>query len=52
MANENMRDRLLARLSQPENMAEYRNEVAALLERNQKGLRREKWGMGALWGCM
>jgi hypothetical protein len=44
-----MRDRLLARLPQPENMAEYRNEVAALLERNQKGLRREKWGVGALW---
>ena len=49
MGNENMRDRLLARLPQPENIAGYRNEVTALLERNEKKLRREKWVSGAVW---
>ena len=51
MANsdESMRDRLRARLPRPENAAEYRNEVAAMLEKNEKRLRREKWGTAVLW---
>lgn len=48
-SNESMRDRLLSRLPQPENAAEYRNDVAALLAKNERGLRRETWGTGALW---
>ena len=47
--NEEIRDRLLSRLPQPENLADYRREVGALLEKNQKGLRREKWGASATW---
>ena len=34
---------------QPENLAEYRQEVSALLEKNERGLRRQKWYAGALW---
>ena len=49
MANENMRDRLLARLPQPENLADYRNEVNALLEKKQKMVRKEAWYSGAIW---
>ena len=48
-SNEGMRDRLLSRLPQPENLADYRSEVAALLEKNHKGLRREMWGVSVLW---
>jgi hypothetical protein len=50
--NENMRDRLLARLPQPENLAAYREEVEASLLKNQRAFRREKWGVGALWVFM
>jgi len=46
---ENLRDRLISRLPQPSNLADYRREVAELLAKNEKGLRREKWGAGALW---
>ena len=47
--NEGIRDRLLSRLPQPANLADYRREVAALLEKNEKRLRIEKWGAGATW---
>ena len=47
--SESMRDRLLSRLPRPENLGEYRKEVAALLEKNEKRLRIEKWGAGATW---
>ncbi|HYL74562.1 MAG TPA: hypothetical protein VEU96_10175 [Bryobacteraceae bacterium] len=47
--NESIRDRLLSRLPQPENLAAYRKEVSSLLEKNEKGLRREKWGASATW---
>ena len=47
--SEGMRDRLLSRLPQPENLAEYRKEVSALLEKNEKILRRQKWYAGAIW---
>jgi hypothetical protein len=36
--NDSIRDRLLARLPQPENLAAYREETAALLAKHQKAL--------------
>ncbi len=50
--NESVRDRLLASLPQPENLAAYREEVEASLQKDQRGFRREKWGVGALWVFM
>jgi hypothetical protein len=47
--SEGMRDRLLSRLPRPENLVEYRKEVSALLEKNEKTLRRQKWYAGAIW---
>jgi hypothetical protein len=47
--NDSIRDRLLAQLPQPGNLAGYREEVASTLEKNDKALRREKWGTGVLW---
>ena len=47
--SESMRDRLLSRLPRPENLVEYRKEVSALLEKNEKTLRRQKWYAGAIW---
>ena len=41
--NESLRDRLLARLPQPENLAAYQEETAAMLEKNEKALFWEKW---------
>jgi len=40
--NENLRERLLARLPQPENVAAYREETAALLAKHEKALFWEK----------
>ncbi|MGP8271420.1 MAG: hypothetical protein ACLQLH_15240 [Terracidiphilus sp.] len=40
--NSSMRDRLLARLPQPENFAAYREETAALLAKHEKALFWEK----------
>jgi hypothetical protein len=40
--NESMRDRLLARLPQPENLADYRRETEALLAKHEKALFWEK----------
>jgi hypothetical protein len=49
--NETLRDRLLAQhVPGPEKLARYQKEVAAMLDRNERGLRREKWGMWLLWG--
>jgi hypothetical protein len=45
--SESIREGLLSRLPQPANLESYRREVAALIERNEKGLRREKWGASA-----
>ena len=44
------REQLLA-LGQPagEKLVRYHEETEAMLERMQKGLRREKWGMWAIW---
>ena len=40
--NESMRERLLARLPQPENIAAYREETASLLAKHEKALFWEK----------
>jgi hypothetical protein len=40
--NESMRERLLARLPQPENLAAYREETASLLAKHEKALFWEK----------
>jgi hypothetical protein len=40
--NDSMRDRLLARLPQPENLAAYREETASLLAKHEKALFWEK----------
>jgi len=41
--NESVRDRLLARLPQPENFDSYRDETATLLAKHEKALFWEKW---------
>jgi len=40
--NESMRERLLARLPQPENLAAYREETASLLAKHEKAMFWEK----------
>jgi len=40
--NESMRDRLLARLPQPENFSAYREETASLMAKHEKALFWEK----------
>ena len=40
---ESMRERLMSRLPQPEQIEDYRREVTALLEKNEKTLRRQRW---------
>jgi hypothetical protein len=40
--NDSMRDRLLARLPQPENLAEYRKETEVLLAKHERALFWEK----------
>lgn len=47
--DERLQDRLLSRLPKPTNLADYRREVAQLLEKNDKAFLREKWGARALW---
>ncbi len=42
--NDTMRERLLARMPQPENIAAYREETDALLARHEKALSWEKHG--------
>jgi len=39
----NLRERLLAQLPQPENVAAYREETASLMARHEKALFWEKW---------
>jgi hypothetical protein len=45
----NVRDRLLASLPKPEDLAAYREKVASGLEKSEKALRRQKWISVALW---
>ena len=47
--NDNLRERLLARLPQPANYTAYREEVAAGIEKSEKKLRRTWWVTGAFW---
>ncbi len=47
--NDSIRDRLLSRLPLSANLAAYREEVAAMLGKNDKALRRETWVVTALW---
>jgi hypothetical protein len=47
--NDSLHDRLLGHLPQPENLAAYREEVAAGLAKNAKALRQEKWIVSLLW---
>jgi len=47
--DEDLKDRLLARLPRREELAEYRRQVAALMEKNEKKLRREKFGVAVFW---
>jgi hypothetical protein len=47
--SEALRDRLLSRLPQPENLAEYRQETAACIQKNEKTLRLQKRYAGAIW---
>ena len=42
--NSSMRERLLARLPQPQNLAAYREETASMLAKYEKALFWEKWG--------
>jgi hypothetical protein len=44
--NDSMRERLLARLPQPENLVAYREETVALLAKHEKALFWEKWTAG------
>lgn len=46
---ERMQDRLVSKLPKPGNLEQYRKEVALLLEKNEKGFLREKWGARAMW---
>ena len=46
--NDTMRERLLARLPQPENFVAYREETAALLAKHEKALH---WEKGASTAC-
>ena len=47
--NENLRDRLLARLPQPENLAAYREETASILAKNDKKLFWVTWMARSTW---
>jgi hypothetical protein len=46
--NESMRERLLARMPQPENLAAFREETASLLAKHEKALFWEKWTAAAI----
>ena len=46
--NDSMRERLLARLPQPENLAAYRKETASLLVKHAKALRWDKFTANTL----
>ena len=50
--NSSMRDRLLARLPQPENFAAYQDETNSLLAKHEKALFWEKWGNRVLSLCV
>lgn len=47
----NIRERLLARLPQPENLAGYREEVASLLAKHERALSTVRWAPIILFIC-
>jgi hypothetical protein len=48
--SDNIRDRLLAQHApDPGRLAQYRKEVDAMLEANERRLRLEKWYSGSIW---
>ena len=47
--NESLRDRLLARMPQPENLAAYREETALTLAKNDRKLFWVQWMARATW---
>ena len=49
--NESMRERLLARLPQPENLAAYREETTSLLAKHERAQFWEKWSTEVLAFC-
>jgi hypothetical protein len=49
--SDGLRERLLARLPQPENVVAYREETAVLLARHEKALSWEKLSYGTLLIC-
>jgi hypothetical protein len=46
--NDSMRERLLARLPQPENLTAFREETAVLLAKHERALFWEKWTTAAI----
>ena len=48
--NDSLRERLLANMPQPENLAAYRQETAALLAKHEKALFWERMGSWAGYG--
>ena len=49
--NDNLRERLLSRLPQPENLAGYREETAALLAKHEKAVRADYLATNVLVFC-
>src|SRR5271157_2635035 len=47
--DDRIRERLLSHLPQPANLAAYREEVATMLEKKEKALRRERRVLIELW---
>ena len=50
--NSSIRDRLLARLPQPENLAAFQKETAALLAKHERALFWEKWTVQVFAFCL
>ncbi len=49
--NSSMRERLLARLPQPQNLVAYREETAALMAKHERALFWQKWTTTAMGLC-
>ena len=47
--DDRIREKLLSHLPAPANLAAYRQEVAATLEKKEKAVRRERWVVIELW---
>ena len=49
--SDNLRERLLANLPQPGNLAQYREETATLLAKHERALRTESWTKDLIVFC-